>query len=614
MVYLNTFLAFFALSGYSFFFLGKKYTSIFSLPVIVISLIISIVYVFGVLGYLVIGYYTSLVVGIILLFFSIIQRKTFDLQFDRKNWLVLIICITPFLVYFISVASDFMFTTWDEFSFWAISLKFIYPFNSLYTAESSVIRFKAYPPAQQLLQYFVVKTLGWKESYVIITQIFFILSCLLSTAGQLIKNKLAASIIFVTSITLLYFFNFNISTIYADPLLGAYFSSVLAWCITCNESRKDLIICALFLFTIVIIKQIGLILACIAIVTYFLVRLNFKDVKSLFKTNIVNTLFLFSSVISSYVIWSFYTKSIGAGINIIVPSLKQFLSPPLLEKVGVILINFGGQITSHDYFKLARHHDAGLSLVMISCIVILLFFSAYLLDKKEKSVPSLIIGASLIIGFVIYNAFLLFSYIVIFTDYEGRNLASFYRYSGTYLLAVLLVSICVVVNVVNQKGRFSSIIASVITFLLALSFVPPTFYNEIKLIQGSNHDVEIRAKVSLLADKIKKDAHGKDVAAYFISQHSTGFEKYVFNYEIMPLKSLWWCWSIGKLYSADDVWTCDKPLMDLTENYQYIAVYKGDQQFWNLARKYLADGSQENLFGVYRIERNNNQFTLVEVR
>ncbi|UZX67641.1 hypothetical protein [Yersinia ruckeri] len=613
MVYLNTFLAFFALSGYSFFFLGKKYTSIFSLPVIVISLIISIVYVFGVLGYLVIGYYTSLVVGIILLFFSIIQRKTFDLQFDRKNWLVLIICITPFLVYFISVASDFMFTRWDEFSFWAISLKFIYPFNSLYTAESSVIRFKAYPPAQQLLQYFVVKTLGWKESYVIITQIFFILSCLLSTAGQLIKNKLAASIIFVTSITLLYFFNFNISTIYVDPLLGAYFSSVLAWCITCNESRKDLIICALFLFTIVIIKQIGLILACIAIVTYFLVRLNFKDVKSLFKTNIVNTLFLFSSVISSYVIWYFYTKSIGAGINIIVPSLKQFSSPQLLEKIGVILINFGGKITSHDYFKLARH-DAGLSLVMIFCIVILLFFSAYLLDKKEKSVPSLIIGASLIIGFVIYNAFLLFSYIVIFTDYEGRNLASFYRYSGTYLLAVLLVSICVVVNVVNQKGRFSSIIASVITFLLALSFVPPTFYNEIKLIQGSNHGVEIRAKVSMLADKIKKDAHGKDVAAYFISQHSTGFEKYVFNYEMMPLKSLWWCWSIGKLYSADDVWTCDKPLMDLTENYQYIAVYKGDQQFWNLARKYLADGSQENLFGVYRIERNNNQFTLVEVR
>lgn len=609
MAYINIALTFFSLLGYSGFVL-KRERSFFA-PLIIVSMIVSVIYVFGIIGHLSLGYYMSLFLGWALLIRSIYIKEFFEIKYKAFDFLLFTVCALPFVVYFLSTPSDFQFTKWDEFSFWAISVKYMLPLNAL-NNEDSGIGFTAYPPAQQLFQYFVLKSLEWKEGYIILAQIFFVLSGLLFTVGRIINNKLAASISFVTSISLLYFFGYDLSNIYSDPLLAVYFSATISWALACNDSKKDLLVFSLLLFTLVIIKQVGLLLSLIALTIYIASKLNISNFVCSFKRVAINTFLLLMPVILSYGSWSFYVKSIGGSVKTGNVDFIQTFSSPFLERLGATIIKFHSDIMYKGYIQTSINITTA-SLMDVIYVVAILLCSASLISWKENGASKLMVSLGLITGFAIYNLFLLYCYIFIFSEYEGRALASFLRYSSAYSLAVLLVAVCMLIDSVENVNKITPVFLSVIALGLALYFTPPKFFSDARGIIPPDAELQVRYKTKALSDKIKNDAHGKDVKSYFISQGSSGFEKYIFNYEMMPLKSLWWCWSIGKPYHSNDVWTCDKPLVELTKDYQYIAIYNGDKQFWDLARKYLSHGSNELSFGVYRIDLTNG-FSLIEIK
>jgi hypothetical protein len=94
---------------------------------------------------------------------------------------------------------------------------------------------------------------------------------------------------------------------------------------------------------------------------------------------------------------------------------------------------------------------------------------------------------------------------------------------------------------------------------------------------------------------------------YFIAQNTNGFERVMFYYAMLPYtSSMEWCWSLGKKYTESDVWTCDTGLAGQLKGYDYLAVYKGDRQFWDHAGALFAPEAKDLSSGVFKILRRSN--------
>ncbi|EIW2815856.1 hypothetical protein MB847_000489, partial [Salmonella enterica] len=239
------------------------------IPFIIISLSVAITYIFGIFGYLKPGVYIS---GLLLILASITcfkKSKKHNFKLDIKNIRYLIFLI-PFIVFWKAVDSTYIFSEWDEFSFWGPSIKLIYEYGHFYTKDSPNLgHFIIYPPIQQTFQYIALTLLGWSERTILISQQMFVLSALLFSASRLTKGNLVkTALLFVLSIVFVYSFNYSLSNIYADSLLAAYLTATLAIAITIKR-KTDLAILFLAMFVLVLVKQIGLVLSLLVLFTFF---------------------------------------------------------------------------------------------------------------------------------------------------------------------------------------------------------------------------------------------------------------------------------------------------------------------------------------------------------
>ncbi|MDE9566246.1 hypothetical protein KKI93_19930 [Xenorhabdus bovienii] len=606
MYYLQIIFTIASIFGYANFFLKKKVVSPYSIPLLIISIIIFFEYVLSVMGYLKVGYFVSIFIGLLLLLESFYKKEFYRFNFSIFNAFSIITCIAIYLIFYQAVSPSFLFTGWDEFSFWGPSIRFIYDNNSLYTKESDLV-FKTYPPAQQLLQYFAVNTFGWSEGIILKSQITFVLSCLLSaTSGFFVKKSILQLIIFPTSICLLYYFHFDLSSIYVDPLLAAIFAATLCSAFR-NASTKGVIIFSILLFILTLTKQVGLIFSIFAIIVYFSNLILLSEPKSI-KNKIYSFLFPMISVAIAYKSWSIYILSIGAKVDIVFPNKETLTSNEFISRIVSTIINFISRIND-GWYVYSTNELLTLSLLKLISFLFLGYIIICLFEKRQLRLNVLISGMVMTTGVILFNLFLVFCYIFIFSEYEGVQLASFFRYSSSFSFPVLLIFLVIVYNRVSLSNKKIIYIIPILFSALILHSSPKVFFENIKEISGNPKAKEEREKVSVLSKKIKSIIN-KNEKAYFISQDSSGFEKYIFNYEMMPFGSQWWCWSIGNKYRDEDIWTCDVDFYNLVKNYNYIAIYHADSKFWSLAGRYLTNKQSEKDFGVYEIKKTGESILL----
>lgn len=608
MAFINTLILIISITGLSRFIVRNRLANYMQLPLLLASFGILVVYIFGVLGYLKLGYCAFLATGVVLLAAEAIKnRVTFFNDITLKNALPFVICLVPFIVVFFVTSSTFEFTGWDEFSFWATSIKFIYSHDQLYTRDSDII-FKTYPPTQQLFQYIILKTVGWRDDIVLLSQSFFVISCLMFTAGSLIRNKVAASIIFVALITVLYSFYFDFSHIYVDPLLAVYAAAAISACYSFKH-KNDVVAIVILLATLTLVKQVGLILGLYSVAVLAIsVIFTKSEIKPSLK--LYSLIAAFLAIVVSYISWSSYTASIGASVSITIPTIYEVLSNPFLDRLSYTLLRFYESM-DNDYYYISSIDTFRASGPRILIVLFMFFMVAALLSPRGEKIKALLTGVALTLGIIAFNLFLIFCYLFIFTEFEGRELASYYRYSYAATIPLVMFALSYSVCLSEAFGRKAAISFAVILSAVLFYLAPAKFYSELRGIETEKKGIDIRNNVRLLADKIKHDARGGDASSYFISQGSTGFEKYVFNYEMSPDKSNWWCWSLGE---KTNQWTCDKPLEDVIKGYKYLAIYYADPGFWLAARSRLAPGSQEVDNGVYRIINTGEKIELQLVK
>ncbi|HCR3446460.1 TPA: hypothetical protein ON571_003545, partial [Morganella morganii] len=509
-----------------------------------------------------------------------------------------LICLVIFIYCITRVSNEFVFTAWDEFSFWAPSIKFIYTNNSLYTQESTLI-FKSYPPIQQLFQYYVLNIFGWSEKTILQCQIFFILSCLLSaTCGFFKKNNINTLILFLFSIALLYFFHYEISSIYVDPLLASLFAAALS--VALKEIKINNFIFLLFLLSaLTLTKQIGLLLSLSVMAVYFVNILISSECKILSLKTISSIFLLIVSIGLSYKSWSFYLKSIGENTKISVDINNGELYSIFYPRLHKTLVNFVSRIND-GWYVYANTEWLTFSLIELNFLFLAFAVILLMMSASRDSIKLSLSILTLFIGCILYNLFLLFCYIFIFSEFEGIQLASFFRYSSTYAYAVLLICIISLTYILNKfKNKITQYAFSGI-LVFCLIYSPGKFFLDLTKIDGDRDVTSLRENVNSLYEIAASDSK-KQFSAYFISQNSTGLEKYIFNYISQPNESQWWCWSIGDKYNESDVWTCDVDIASQISNYDYLVIYNADDKFWEIAHKYLENQNEKSKQGVYKI-------------
>jgi hypothetical protein len=633
--------------GYVSYFILEHRLKFSSAQFVYVMCVTLILYFCAIIGFLQVGVMLALGIGIALLA-VVLFRHFAKLKNSFRHPSGEAICgsfyLVPVLIFYASISSAFLFTGWDEFSFWASSIKVIYQTNALYV-EGSPVAFKAYPPGQQLFQYYVTYLSAWSEKNVLLAQIVFMLSCLICVTGSLHKKITPLSIAtYFASCALIYYFGLDFAHIYIDGLLGLIFAAALSLALTSRGIKGTLIVSA-SVALLVIAKQIGLILSLVVVAVYFLVsvfraRAESEDLKfhcgSLLKYA-VSALACLAAVYFTFKTWGWYVKSINAKTSFLLPDLTAVFQTPILERLGATSIEFIRRLHTDAYisftpdfisvvlgkidvfpnisYLIIKHLPPAMALSVSGLLGSLVVCSiiCVLLSEKTERLKNLSVVACLAVGGVGYLAFLFICYLVFFSEYEGVRLASFERYVSSYFLAWSLIVLAFYsASIDNIKSRYLKLIG-VVPIICIILFPPFKFYSDMTLIESPPEPLNVRLKVESLSSAVKERIQPGE-KAYFISQNSTGFEKYAFNYEMIPNNSVWWCWSVGELYFAEDAWTCKSSLPSLLSGYKYLVIYHADEKFWQDNSQYFAADSRGKESGAYEISEKNGVIEIQEIK
>jgi len=568
-------------------------------------------YATAIIGCLPIGVWITLVIGLVLAAVELIHRLRHGERYSARMVVAGIALILPFVWWYLVIETNFKFLLWDEFSFWASSAKIIFETNALFKTDSPIF-LKSYPPGQQLLQYYFTKLAGWSEKNVLYAQVFWMLSGLLCIVGSFSTRAATIATTFLLSCTWLYFFEYSFSSIYSDALLGICFAACVALAVNASQSNYARLAFACGLATLILIKEIALLLmliawalwGCIVLVDrYSSGQLAKRSAHKIVGVSAGYLLFVMLVQRS----WAWYVSTIDGTRQEAIGLADKLTAALASGRVEQTWLEFVLRVTKPQYLKMSLFDYAtGPAVWLTVLLLVVLAAVAVRLGPAAERRRNVTIYVLLFAGLVAYVAVLFFSYLVFFTEYEGIRLASFERYLSTYMLAVSLITFAGGMAIFDHK---SSLIRSGYQLAVAavvLLLAPTVFYTELKSIQAVGPAVTMRRDTEAFAGQVKRHIKAGE-KVYFVAQNSNGLERTMFYYAMLPYStSTGWCWSFGKKYYEGDVWTCDKNLAELTQGYEYLALYYADAQFWQLAGDLFEPSARGVSHGVFKINRGGS--------
>jgi len=578
-------------------------------PFLTICLIVLTLYMFALCGILSFGVWIVVIAGIASGLYVLFSQKAQLTEIKAKfkiTDLFYVLFLIPFVLLYLAIANDFMFLIWDELSFWARSQRLMFDTNALIQANSP-ISFKNYPPGQQLFQYFLTVMIGWSEKNILFAQDVFLLSGLMALVGIFFKKLFPALLMFIASLTVIYFFHADYVTIYSDSLISIFFVVGLALACNAGNGSKVNWVLMLVLSVFVLIKEVAVIFVVIVLAVYT-VSLLLSQYQSgvMIKSKLSSTAFSVFLVVLPvalvFVSWRWYVGTLLIEPNGVPPlSISSYGQEALRPRLDKTIAKMLEAIKKPGYFS-SRSLSVGL--IDLSLIQLFAWLSALgviivAVAQKGQRLKYFVILFLIAAGAVAYHLFLLWTYLFYFTEYEGVRLASFDRYSWTYMLSWTLLAVSLLTTRLNMSKIKMALVFPVLLVMAALYWVPNKFYADFTGIRSEPVALGQKKKVIALADQVKKYIKPGE-RVYFIAQNTNGYEKHMFDYEMIPFLPNN-CWSVGAKYNEGDVWSCDRPLEELISGYDYLAIYNADQRFWDDNAGLFPVNRKNSQQGIYKI-------------
>lgn len=598
-----------------------------------------LMYIFGICNLLYIGLIIAISISIILGIVTLIKRKK-DIKFKEK-------ILTNGFMFFTIIYFTFMIFTygktswlWDEYSHWSLVSKEMFYTNKL-LPESGILITK-YPPFPTILQYLFNKTIGiYSQGTEIFANYILGFSLLLPLFENInSKSRMQNICISITILCIPAIFHSIIfyEGIYTDSILGLLIGYIF-YQIYNQKDIKFLKLSVLLAFIAMsLTKATGLYIALILICSYVLLAIieiitkkyNIKKYIITNKRKIISIIILIVILMLTALSWKIYSKEMQTAIA----DFELYRKEESKEKNIGIIEATGSMVTtllgstekSADYDQsnrlLFKELTTQYSLrapirITIMYIIILMVIASIVIykfiniEEKSKYKNTII---TILIGLIVYIAFLQLAYLVKFGFQERLNHASLDRYINTYLLGffILLVSI-IIKKIVNTNKNQKHILAIFIMCILLITQIQQI--TDATIASGTynaqmRYDVKDMNKMSEFLNESLEDGE----RVYVVNQNpNVSLKETYIKYILAPKFKT----QVNPRFDKELAERLDGDILEiwskiLSEKYDYIYIYKSDEYFEEMAKALFEGEIKENI--IYKIEKQENNIKFIKYK
>lgn len=472
----------------------------------------------------------------LLLKFRLYQQKNFITLFTQNKLFL-------FFVFFWLVVTFQGKVIYNDEFFWASFVKHLYLFDHYWSAENFLVN-GHYLPGIPLWQRFFVGTEFINEQAPL-----FALG-LISAAGFNVlldanKNQKKVLLFFLCSVAIYNFSPIGISSIYVDTTVGLIFGICL-YAIYDFEGENIFVPISLIVF-FGLVKDTAFLLSllCIFILALKLIRLRIRSTSQIIFLAIgVAIIFL------NYFLWQRHLNAAGLhSVSHAQDLIKQDLiqiSARTKENWALFL-----NATTTRAFPVSKY-----LFIHGNLILTFMFFAAFFVYMRKKY--EFLIGY--VLGFIGYTVAILTFWFYITVEYEGKILASYERYFGTYFVGIALFTIKIIFDQglwSKKYFRYPFLVLCLVFFPAPQMFYPSSFKKLIPtvLVQKLNLNITFDREAVVPIDTLVLENTPPQSRLWFIWNKRGGYEMLVARYELAPRQFVVQDYIVGDPIDDNDVWT-----------------------------------------------------------
>ncbi len=559
-------------------------------------------------GKLSIGIIAALLVSIVLIAYYVYKNKSFSVLTDRIDigfWHFVFIYVFIFVA---NIGKHFF--MWDEFSHWGWFVKESYELDAFYYTSPKYFVHKDYLPGVSLFEVLWCKlAFGYSEPNAYRGMQMLQASMMMPMAVGFIntqrtdrtrKHNIFRVIIYTVLIFTVPLFSplLFYHTLYQDLILGVFVFYAIWLTISESFSIHSAFTFALALANLMLCKQTAIAFLPILLIFYVVFHMLYSN-RDIRRWKIV-----ISTIIAAIVAilpWRLYNAYIVYSSGKITDA-QSYGSLNLQSVLGLVLHN--GEISYQAEFDkeylsaLIGYGIAGklsylgiIAICIALCIVLMLASKDDAGTVKRVGLSTAWIG----LGAIYYAVLMYFMYLLMFSEYEARGLASFSRYMSTYLITAMLVVVALFLHYSHGKLHYLAyfviilVIENIALFFGAFQLLPGQ-------VTGEGADNEVYANylntyvpegASLLMTTALENI-GTDLKIGFYCD-DISIDEAVFGHQ----------------KSDDDIWSRDITIaefVDICSEYDYIYFFSYDDDFVELYADAFENPDDIQTGGLYQIE------------
>ena len=599
-------------------FLKRRFEEV--IPLTIMAIILSL-YIFGLFGSLLVGYYVVIASCILCwcaAIYSIIKRREIAGFLSRLFtpgamvfvFLYVIICY---------MQRGRMIIQIDEYRLWGSIVKTMHSLNTFGTSAESQMwsTVKSYPPGMALFQYFMERLRGsYSDGILFIAYEVFCFALLMPVlAGIKWKDwRKLPLLVFVIMILPLLFFNSNFdgnnfyTNIFIDCALGMTFGYAISLTFIEKELTKFSIIrLSMSLAVLCLLKDTGLGLAFVVLAVIFTdLYLRHREAETMDKPQQqVNMLYKNKYLLVAAIITFSFIFVVSWKTNVAITHASVGFAQPFTFQD--VINCFNSSSGSYRVAVLKNFWDALLNKSIVASPILLsyktllaVFVGVFLLlywstqDKSRRRIKAA--SKVLLLSSVLYVIGMLYLYLFKMPIYEAASLPSYPRYMSIYFCGLSVYVFYIIVpsiwSLPPMDYQLNVVKKSVAVLTIFLLLMTPIF-----IYGGLNaFNRNYSAQSAILNSNYSKAA--EDILGY-IPESRNNFKVYIIiqgkesttatayfsiRYHFLntraQLNSNWWSWNVKKDFIQLNSQNKDSGLHQiLMEEYDYVYLYQLNDTF-----------------------------------
>ena len=619
------------------------------------SSIVFILFCFGLInvrGCLLWGMYLLVAGAIAGLAYLIIQFKKNPAILKEAKVLQGIILFAALLLFSLFVNVGRVLFRWDEFAHWGAFVKYLFSLDALTVYGEPGIHkviFPHYYPGTSLFLYFFSRFssqfVEW-FLYVALNILYFSLVMPLVKDIFTKKKRLVNSIILAAFLLIPLLMDTFYASLYVDQMLGAFFGFILIYYFIYKyeKSLHGIWMVAAAAFMTTIAKDMGLLLAlgALSIIFVDIVLFRRKDIKAYLCGQKSGPMKLLAILLLSLPLLITVFTNIAWSLILASNSLRSVWYRPSISDIRALISRqvepYQVDVVNKVIYAVFNRNIAPLNFSTFTFCVLFILLVVFLAFKRRKQMAfRRMFSAALLlaVGAGVYQFVLMMLYVFSFSEREAIILASYERYTLTYICGMMLfVMIFFVSNEAldikalfrrnpdksfSQDRNFIVNVLGVITgviLMVALLWYARAGMERVVMVRTDKYNIQFEERATTAINKWKP--YFSENYPYIIVQDDLGLLFLQIQYELNPYygranqgRDYYIGPEAGDIHNYMAISPAQWEEYVLANDFQLLYMYKSDASFMENYGQFFPQGVQDDM--LYQVTDDDGHMLLIPI-